>query len=352
MAPDLAGLASLGWSRFFAQQLTALTIGDLLPARVAAIQRTHLELLHAHGVSQGTLGGRWYQYASEARPTVGDWVLVDPNSGAVELLLERSSLLKRMTPGGDGVQLIAANVDVLFLVSSCNADFNTRRLERYLALALEAGVTPVVVLTKVDLAEDPHAYLAQAQALRPGLVVEAVNALQRDTLEPLRAWCDVGQTVALLGSSGVGKSTLLNTLAGADTQRTAAVREHDAKGRHTTTHRSLHLLPDGGLVLDSPGIRELGMADVERGVNATFADVEALAADCRFADCGHAGEPGCAVQAAIDEGHLAADRVASYFKLKREEAYNRETIAERHARSRAFGRLTRGAQSRKRPKPD
>ena len=340
-------MRALGWTAFFQQQWVAAAREDLQPARVVAIQRTHLQLMHAWGVSQGTLGGRWYQYEPQERPTVGDWVLLDPSSGAVEVLLERRSLLKRMSAGGDGVQLIAANVDVLFLVTSCNADFNARRLERYLTVALDAGVTPVVVLTKVDLVDDADTFLAEAQALKPGIVVEAVNALDPDSLTPLRAWCGEGQTIALLGSSGVGKSTLLNTLAGAATQRTAAIREDDAKGRHTTTHRSLHTLPGGALVVDSPGMRELGMADAEAGVELMFEDIEALAAQCRFSDCGHGGEPGCAVQAAIAGGEVSAERLASYLKLKREEAYNRETIAERHARSRAFGKMTRAAQERK-----
>lgn len=340
-------LQDLGWTNFFQRQLAELDCSELIPARVIAIQRTHIVLMHETDVVDSPLGGRWFQLGPEQRPAVGDWVLMNPADGSVVHLLQRRSVLKRMSAGQDGVQLIAANVDVLFLVTSCNADFNLRRLERYLALAYEAGVTPVVVLTKADLAERPEEFLQQARNIRAGLAVELVNALDAASVAALAPWCAPGQTIALLGSSGVGKSTLVNSLSGAQTQLTAEIREDDGKGRHTTTHRSLHLLPTGGLVLDSPGMRELGIAQAETGVEAMFEDVEALAQQCRFADCAHASEPGCAVQAAIDSGGLDSERLASYKKLKREEAYNTESLAERHSRSRAFGKMTRAVKARK-----
>jgi len=343
---DPPTLAELGWTPFFQQQLHAAGLEDAIPARVAAIQRTHVVLLHAEGVSDTPLGGRWFQLEPEQRPAVGDWVLASVTDKSIRQVLERKSLLKRLSPQGD-IQLIGANVDVLFLVTSCNADFNLRRLERYLALAHEAGVVPVLVLTKSDLAQAPERYLEQARALGAELPVELVNALDPGGLSALEAWCAPGQTVALLGSSGVGKSTLVNSLSGSQVQLTREIREEDAKGRHTTTHRSLHLLPSGALLLDSPGIRELAVADAEGGVAATFDDIESLAAQCRFSDCAHDSEPGCAVQRAIADGAILADRLASYHKLKREEASNTESVAERHARSRAFGKLVRAAQQRK-----
>ncbi|MBH79082.1 MAG: ribosome small subunit-dependent GTPase A [Gammaproteobacteria bacterium] len=343
---DPSTLEELGWTPFFQQQLHAAGLEDVVPARVAAIQRTHVVLLHAEGVSDTPLGGRWFQLEAEERPAVGDWVLASLTEKSIQQVLGRKSVLKRMSPQG-GIQLIAANVDVLFLVTSCNADFNLRRLERYLAVAHEAGVDPVVVLTKADLAEAPERYLEQARGLGSGLSVELVNALDADGLAALEAWCAPGQTVALLGSSGVGKSTLVNTLSGSQVQLTGEIRQDDAKGRHTTTHRSLHLLPSGALLLDSPGIRELAIADAEDGVAVTFDDIESLAAQCRFSDCAHDSEPGCAVQQAIADGVIPADRLASYNKLKREEAYNTESVAERHARSRAFGKMARSAQERK-----
>ncbi|MGE0625519.1 MAG: ribosome small subunit-dependent GTPase A [Pseudomonadales bacterium] len=340
------GLADLGWSPVFQQQLTLEELEALTPARVFAVQRSGLKLVFEGGEMDVPLGGRWFQGSPEDRPTVGDWVLLDRASGTVVRLLERKSLLKRMSVSRPGdVQLIAANVDVLFLVSSCNEEFNLSRMERYLTLALEAGVQPVVVLTKADLAEDPDSFRTAAEALGRDLVVEIVNALDPASLDGLRAWCGRGQTVTLLGSSGVGKSTLINSLAGRDIQATGGIREDDAKGRHTTTHRSLHLLPGGGLLLDSPGMRELGITDADVGLSSAFADVESLAALCRFNDCGHESEPGCAVRAAILAGELDERRLQSYRKLRREELYNTETVAERHARVRQFSKMVKQHQA-------
>ncbi len=337
-----ATLADLGWSPVFQQQLTLDELERLVPARVFEVQRTGLRLLFEGGERTVPLGGRWFQGSPEERPTVGDWVLLDPEDGAIVRLLERRSLLKRASVGKPGdVQLIAANVDTVFLVSSCNEEFNAARLERYLTLAMEAGVQPVVVLTKADQVEDAGPYRDAAAALGRDLPVEVVNALDPGQLDGLRAWCRRGQTVTLLGSSGVGKSTLINSLAGEAIQVTREIREDDGKGRHTTTHRSLHLLPSGALLLDSPGMRELGILDADRGLASAFDDVETLARRCRFNDCAHETEPGCAVRAAIDAGELDERRLHSYRKLRREEVHNTETVAERHARARQFGRMVK-----------
>ena len=216
-------------------------------------------------------------------------------------------------------------------------DFNVSRLERYLALALDAKVTPVIVLTKADLA-DAEKYLQEAQAMRSDLDVLAVNSLDPESIADLHQWCGSGQTVALVGSSGVGKSTLLNTLVGKAVAITGAIREDDSKGRHTTTSRSLHALPNGGLVLDSPGMRELKLTDVAAGLGVVFDDIEVLAERCRFKDCDHHTEPGCAVTAAIEDGTLLARRLENYRKLLREDAHNTQSIAERHQRYRKFGK--------------
>lgn len=339
---ETVSLADLGWSPVFQQQLTLEEMETLAPARVFEVHRSGLKLVFEGGEMDVPLGGRWFQGSPEDRPTVGDWVLLDRSSGAIERLLERKSLLKRMSVSRPGdIQLIAANVDVLFLVSSCNEEFNLSRMERYLALALEAGVQPVIVLTKADLAPDADGFRAAVASLGRDLVVELVNALEPGSLDGLRAWCRRGQTVTLLGSSGVGKSTLINSLAGSAIQNTGGIREDDAKGRHTTTHRSLHLLPGGGLLLDSPGMRELGIADVDSGLSFAFEDLEKLAALCRFNDCAHESEPGCAVREAIVAGKLDARRLESYRKLRREELYNTESVAERHARVRQFSRMVK-----------
>jgi ribosome biogenesis GTPase len=338
-------LETLGWAPYLQQQLTMdeLEAPDVYqPARVFAVQRTGLELRFAGGILEIPLGGRWFQLPVEDRPTVGDWVLMDPSNQQIHRLLERRSLLKRMSVSRVGdLQLIAANVDVMFLVSSCNDEFNPARMERYLSLALDAGVLPVVVLTKADLAEDAEAFRQETLKLKRDLVVELVNALNPEDLSGLATWIQPGQTISLLGSSGVGKSTLINSLLGEAVQLTSGIREHDAKGRHTTTNRSLHLLPRGGLMLDSPGMRELGIADAEAGVASMFDDVEALAAECRFSDCEHESEPGCAVREAIETGALDERRLDSYRKLKREDLYNSETVAERHSRVRQFSKTIR-----------
>lgn len=272
--------------------------------------------------------------------TVGDWLLFDSDTGRVVQRLERKSLFKRRAPGSDRrVQLIAANIDTLFIVSSCNQDFNEARLERYLAIAREAGVMSVIVLTKSDLTEDPQEFVRAASKLAPDVLVEAVNARDDESLRCLEDWLGTGQTIALLGSSGVGKSTITNTLLGQQQIETQDIRSGDDKGRHTTTSRSVFRLPGGAWLLDTPGMRELQLTDVQAGIDDVFAEISALAEDCKFADCVHESEPGCAVQKAIETGDIEAARVNRWRKLMREEAHNRESIAERRTRDRSLGKL-------------
>jgi len=272
--------------------------------------------------------------------TVGDWVLLDEQAERILQRLGRTSLFRRRAPGTDRrEQLIAANVDNLFVVSSCNQDFNEARLERYLAIGRDAGVMSIIVLTKSDLCDDPGEYVRRASTLAPGLVVEAVNALDRECLQGVEAWLAKGQTVALLGSSGVGKSTLTNTLMGESAITTQAIRQDDDKGRHTTTARHMHRLHSGAWLVDTPGMRELQLTDVRAGIDDVFAEITALAEDCRFADCSHVNEPGCAVLAAAQRGELDERRVASWRKLVREEVRNRQSLAERRASDKSLGRL-------------
>ena len=335
-------LTELGWRPFFQQQLSVAEVDGCAPARVIEVQRGRIRVDDGSAERDIVLGGRWFQDDADSRPTVGDWVLLDADAATVLRVLDRESVFRRMVAGDrSDVQLIGANVDILFVVTSANEEFNVSRLERYLALALDVGVQPVVVVTKVDLVGNADAFLESAKSVRAGLPVELVNALDPATLAPVRAWCARGQTVALLGSSGVGKSTLVNTLLGHAAQQTAAIRESDSSGRHTTSHRSLHRMPDGGLLLDVPGMRELKIGDVQAGVAQVFDDVTALAARCRFTDCQHGNEPDCAVRAAIESGALSERRLASYRKLEREQRWANETIAERRERSRAFSRRVR-----------
>ncbi len=335
------GLAAFGWSHHFNAQLDSDMSAALVPLRVVAVHRDGLE------VAGPAFAGRVAQLAGtedeENRATVGDFVLADLSTLRARHLLARKSLFKRKAAGtGRRVQLVAANVDTLFVVTSCNQDFNVARLERYLALAREAGVTPVVLLTKADLVDDAADYERAAARLMPGLFVECLDGRDADAAARLAPWCGQGQTVALVGSSGVGKSTLVNTLAG-EHQAVAGIREDDAHGRHTTTGRSMHRLASGGWLIDTPGMRELQLADVEEGIAEVFADIAALAAGCRFADCRHEGEPGCAVEASVAAGALDPDRLYRFRKLTAEDARNSASIRERRRRERGLGRLVREA---------
>ena len=342
-------LPKLGWSHFFQQQLSLEEWESATPARVLAVHRNTFEVASEHGCQQITLPGNWYTRGTENLPTVGDWLLIDTSTGLAQKLLERKSLLRRKAAGIESkVQLLAANVDTLFIVSSCNQDFNLSRLERYLALALEAKIEPVLILTKADLQEDISEYLLQARSLSSTVAIEAVNALDSTSVAPLMFWCGLSQTVALLGSSGVGKSTLINTLCGAATQQTGTIREDDAKGRHTTTSRSLHFLQKGGLLIDSPGLRELQLSDCHAGVSSLFEDIEELAQNCRFNDCRHQHEDGCAVKAAVTWGDLDPRRLTNYQKLLTEQERNSETIAEKRRREKNFGKMVRNVQTLRR----
>ena len=343
MISETSTLADLGWSTHFSTQRDIDELQTTVPARVMAVHRNRL-VVQGDGFEADIIPPR-----DGVMPTVGDWLLLTDDRSRLVRLLDRRSVFKRKAPGIEvRTQLIAANVDALFIVSSCNQDFNVARLERYLALARQAEVTPLVILTKADLADDPGVYRAAAEKLLPGLLVETLDAREAIEAGRLAAWCGRGQTVALVGSSGVGKSTMVNALTGDATAATQAVRTDDDKGRHTTTGRQLHRLPSGGWLVDTPGMRELQLTDVEAGLADVFADLDAIAARCRFADCRHNGEPGCAVAQAMAIGEIDAARVKRWRKLVAEEAFNNATLAERRARDRAFGKMARQVMADKR----
>lgn len=337
-------LEKLGWNRHFAQQVDSAEIERLLPVRVTEVHRAGLRV-----VGEGTNE----LIPPRADVTVGDWLLYNASSPKDSRLLERKSLFKRRAPGTDRqLQLIAANIDTVFIVSSCNHDFNIARLERYLALAFEAQVDPVIVLTKSDLSDDPASYEKEAWALSEGMTggvpVLSLDARGEEPIEKLAEWCKPGQTLAFMGSSGVGKSTLVNALSGGEKAETQAIREDDSKGRHTTTSRQLHILPTGYLLLDTPGMRELQMTDAADGIADVFADLHTLSHACKFKDCQHETEPGCAVLAAVEEGVVAPERLKRWRKLVREEQHNSSTLAERRSRDKAFGKMVREVVKMKR----
>lgn len=315
-----AALQALGWQPFFADQLEGGE-ADLSPMRIATVHRARMTAQSVAGPVRLVLP----PLTDTGTYAVGDWVLVDPATGAPVRRLERHTLLQRRTEGGRVPQLIAANVDTLFIVTSCNEDLNPARLERYLALANEAGTRPVIVLTKADRVPDVAPFRDQVTGLQRGLEVVALDATSSDAARILAPWCGLGQTVALVGSSGVGKSSLLNTLAektGEDAQLTGSIREDDAKGRHTTTSRSLHAIAAGGWVIDTPGIRTLHVSDISVGLDVLFAEIAELAPACRFRNCTHGHEPGCAVRAAVAEGRLDPARLDRWRKLAEENQSN------------------------------
>lgn len=311
---------ALGWSDIFDAQLEPGEAG-LDRMRVATVHRSRMTAQSL----QGAVRLRLPPLANAADYAVGDWVLVEPGTGLLIRRLDRKTLLQRRTEGGRFPQLIAANVDTLFIVSSCNDDLNPARLERYLALANEAGTTPVIVLTKADQVPDVRPYLDRVTGLQRGLQAVTLNANAPEAVAALAPWCGPGQTVALVGSSGVGKSSLLNTLAAKapeEAQPTGSIREDDAKGRHTTTSRSLHAISGGGWVIDTPGMRTLHVSDISVGLDLLFAEIAELAPACRFRDCTHAHEPGCAVQAAVAAGTLDQARIERWRKLLEENRSN------------------------------
>ncbi len=309
-------LEQFGWNDFFARQVSGGT-----PGRIASASRDHFVVWTEGGAVEAGVSGR-LRYSRSAWPAVGDWVVLRDGTRVIERVLDRRAKLARKQPGKETrEQVLAANVEVLFVVSGLDRDYNPRRIERYLVVARESGARAVILLNKADLAEelgmDLDRMVSETRRLSPENPVLAVSALLGYGLEALPGLLAPGETAALIGSSGVGKSTMLNRLLGEERQRTCEVRDNDDRGRHCTTRRELFIMPEGWLLMDMPGLRELQLwADPEQ-VDASFADIHELAAQCRFRDCTHTHEPGCAVQRA----ELDAGRIGNYQKLQRELAY-------------------------------
>ncbi|GAB5508981.1 MAG: ribosome small subunit-dependent GTPase A [Hyphomicrobiales bacterium] len=323
----------LGWQPFFAQQISVEELEQTPPVRIVEVHRKTLHVL-GNGIDE--------LVPTQSEATVGDWLLLDHEHPQSSRVLDRKSLIQRRAPGkGRHIQLIAANIDTAFIVTSCNQDFNVARLERYIALAFEAEITPVIILTKSDLAETTRNYVEAAQAISELVPVVLLDARGDEPKSKLQDWCKPGKTVAFLGSSGVGKSTLANALSGTLSIETQAIREDDAKGRHTTTSRQLHIIADGCVVLDTPGMRELQLTDVAAGIQDVFADLHEVSTRCKFSDCQHESEPGCAILEALEKGEIDEARVGRWRKLMAEEAFNSASLAQRKTKDKAFGKMVR-----------
>ena len=350
---------ALGWSDRLAEAFRPHASAGLVPARVS------LEHTHIYRVMTGTdewlarVSGRLRHHAGGRAdfPAVGDWVAVEPPSSDGEArihgVLPRSSRFSRRAAGDrTEEQVVAANVDTVFLVTGLDDNFNPRRIERYLVVAWDGGAAPVIVLNKADLVEDPQRHVEGVRALAPTIPIYAISCHEPGTVDALRRHLGFGQTGALLGSSGVGKSTIVNRLVGHDLLRTRDVRISDSHGRHTTTSRQLVMLPGAGVLIDTPGMRELQLWDTGDAFVGAFSDIVDLAASCRFRDCRHEAEPGCAVSAAVRDGTLAASRLESYLKLVREQEYEtrRQDQRAQLEQKRRWKTLTKAANKRIREK--
>lgn len=325
----LSRLAKLGWSPFFQHQYEN-SAADSAPARVVGVHRHVFSVMQGDEVFHVSLAGRLYNQATGIYPVVGDWVLV--NEQVITNIFTRNNLLSRKTAGGRSgrnaevydEQGIAANLDFAFIVCGLDRDYNPARIERYLTLTYHCGIEPVILLSKSDLQQNPEQFVCEVEAIAPGVPVYPLSLYDTDAVTRVATLLYPHRTATLIGSSGAGKSTLINQLAGKNIRQTKAVGERVGKGRHTTTSRDLFLLPGGGMVIDNPGIREIGLSRQVTDSTSAFPDIEALAGQCRFSNCTHTCEPGCRVLEAIATGEISSRRLNNYIKLNNELDYTRE----------------------------
>lgn len=358
----MINLNDYGYNDIFDRQITEEDKAmGLIPARVISVQKETYQLISEHGENNGKLKGSIFYQDSKYQtyPAVGDFVLIKPNPMGDEVIyrvLDRRTSFSRLNPTlrnnvtGASEQIVAANFDYVFIMASLNYDFNVRRIERYLATAWQSGGMPVIVLTKADLCEDYDEKADEIRAIAPGMDIHVISAVTGFGMDSLAKYLKPNSTLVFLGSSGIGKSSLVNALAGEDLMKVNEIREDDSKGHHTTTYRQLFKMDNGVLIIDTPGMRELGIWAVEEGLGETFSDIEDLAAKCRFHDCSHMKEPGCAVKAALNDGTLTTERWKSYIKLKKEARHSAKKAALLKAKTTSYKNTAKNQySSRKHP---
>jgi ribosome biogenesis GTPase / thiamine phosphate phosphatase len=358
--PTQTNIEDFGWNVDWATQFAELAVADAIPGRILCEYRRRYTIQTTEGVVDGDVTGafRHAHTHQEAFPTVGDWVALVPvtgeEKGRIHAVLPRRSAFKRNTPDRTSeIQVMAANVDTVFLVSGLDNDFNLRRIERYLTMAYESGAKPVIVLNKCDLETDLAGRIHAVEGVAFGVPIHGVSSLTGEGIDALQHYAAAGETLVCLGSSGAGKSSLVNALLGREVMDTGEVREDDSRGRHTTTHRELFQIPEGGLIIDTPGIRELQVVGDGENVGAVFEDVEQFLDACQFRDCSHSGEPGCAVEAALEDGSLDPKRYDAYLGLQKEMAYAERRQSENFAheerkRGKEFGKMCKRVMAEKR----
>jgi len=320
-------LARLGWTEHFQKHFELLSNDNTAPARVVGVRRNRFNVSRGEKVWMATVSGRLIHHVNDLYPVTGDWVLLSDT--VITRVLPRKNVLSRGAAGSAGTnnglptreQMIAANIDTVFIVCGLDRDFNLRRIERYLTLVYNCGLNPVIVLTKEDLCPESEQFAEKVESVAYGVPLHLVSVLDDNGLTCLEQYLSHGQTVTMIGSSGAGKSTLVNRLSGKEVQVTATVSESVGKGRHTTTTRDLIMMPQGGMIIDNPGIREIAFYDDDGGIDIAFPDIEELARECKFSDCSHMHEPGCRVIHAATSGEITPGRLESYRKMKRELAY-------------------------------
>jgi len=332
-------LKEYGFINIYERQITTEeTLAGLIPARVTSVQKETYQLISSTGENNAKLKGSIFYQDSKFQtyPAVGDFVLVKPNEmgdDTIYRVLERRTCFSRLNPTlrnnitGASEQIIASNFDYVFIMASLNYDFNVRRIERYLTTAWQSGGIPVIILTKADLCDDYDDNISELEAAAPGVDIVAISAHTGFGMENLIKYMQPSRTLVFLGSSGIGKSSLVNALANKELMKVTDIREDDSKGHHTTTYRQLFALENGVLIIDTPGMRELGMWDVEEGLGEAFSDIEQLSSGCRFKDCSHMNEPGCVVKAALEDGILTQERWKSYQKLLKEAKHSAKKVA-------------------------